>query len=182
MRHSAAKPSFSPNTSRQRHYSHPEALEKAPIHPGIAASGQAAPHADTQTASTSASPIRPGPRPRHQHRNLSIMAPQGEIPLAANVLGTIGTICWCVQLMPQIWRNYRTKSTEGLPPTMMFLWSASGVPFGAYAIAQKFNIPLIVQPQCFCVLCGVSWAQCLIYGRCVETTLMARRETRAYAE
>lgn len=28
------------------------------------------------------------------------MAPQGEIPLAANVLGTIGTICWCVQLVP----------------------------------------------------------------------------------
>lgn len=47
----------------------------------------------------------------------------------------------------------------------MLLWSISGVPFGAYAIAQQFNIPLIVQPQCFGVLCGVSWAQCLIYGR-----------------
>ncbi|RAR10731.1 PQ loop repeat protein [Stemphylium lycopersici] len=47
----------------------------------------------------------------------------------------------------------------------MLLWSISGVPFGVYAIAQQFNIPLIVQPQCFCVLCGVSWAQCLIYGR-----------------
>ncbi|OAL51573.1 PQ loop repeat protein-like protein [Pyrenochaeta sp. DS3sAY3a] len=93
------------------------------------------------------------------------MAPQTSIPPAANVLGTIGTVCWCVQLAPQIWRNYRTKSTEGLPPTMMFLWSLSGVPFGVYAIAQKFNIPLIVQPQCFCVLCGVSWAQCLVYGR-----------------
>ena len=48
---------------------------------------------------------------------------------------------------------------------MMFLWSASGVPFGAYSIAQKFNIPLIVQPQCFMLLCGVSWGQCLYYGR-----------------
>ncbi|KAF2655676.1 PQ loop repeat protein [Lophiostoma macrostomum CBS 122681] len=93
------------------------------------------------------------------------MAPQDSIPLAANVLGTIGTVCWCVQLAPQIWRNYRTKTTEGLPATMMFMWSASGVPFGAYAIAQRFNIPLIVQPQCFCVLCGVSWGQCLYYGR-----------------
>lgn len=26
------------------------------------------------------------------------MAPQGDIPLAANVLGTIGTVFWCVQL------------------------------------------------------------------------------------
>ncbi|CAI6310089.1 unnamed protein product [Periconia digitata] len=93
------------------------------------------------------------------------MAPQGEIPLAANILGTIGTVFWCVQLVPQIIRNYRTKSTEGLPAAMMFLWSVSGVPFGVYAIAQQFNIPLIVQPQCFCALCGVSWAQCIVYGR-----------------
>ncbi|XP_014559617.1 hypothetical protein COCVIDRAFT_24126 [Bipolaris victoriae FI3] len=93
------------------------------------------------------------------------MAPQTSIPLAANVLGTLGTVFWCVQLVPQIWRNYRTKSTVGLPESMMLLWSISSVPFGAYAIAQQFNIPLIVQPQCFGVLCGVSWAQCLIYGR-----------------
>lgn len=93
------------------------------------------------------------------------MAPQNSIPLAANILGTIGTICWCVQLVPQIWRNYRTKSTLGLPAKMMLLWSISGVPFGVYAVVQRFNIPLIIQPQCFCVLCGVSWAQCMVYGR-----------------
>ncbi|KAH7409903.1 PQ loop repeat protein [Phaeosphaeria sp. MPI-PUGE-AT-0046c] len=93
------------------------------------------------------------------------MSPQGSIPVAANVLGTIGTVCWCVQLAPQIWRNYRTKSTEGLPPAMMLIWSISGVPFGVYAVVQRFNIPLIIQPQCFSVLCGVSWAQCLIYAR-----------------
>lgn len=55
------------------------------------------------------------------------MAPQTHIPTSANVLGTIGTICWCVQLVPQIWRNWRTKSTEGLPTTMMFMWCISGV-------------------------------------------------------
>ncbi|KAI4095056.1 MAG: hypothetical protein L6R37_007133 [Teloschistes peruensis] len=43
------------------------------------------------------------------------MAPQTSIPTVANVLGTIGTVLWCVQLVPQVWRNYRTKSTEGLP-------------------------------------------------------------------
>jgi uncharacterized protein with PQ loop repeat len=96
---------------------------------------------------------------------LSTMAPQGSIPVAANVLGTIGTVCWCVQLLPQIWRNFRTKSTEGLPAAMMLIWSISGVPFGVYATAQRFTIPLIVQPQCFCVLCAVSWAQCLVYGK-----------------
>ncbi|KAI1262876.1 PQ loop repeat-domain-containing protein [Xylariaceae sp. FL1019] len=93
------------------------------------------------------------------------MAPQSDIPVSANVLGTIGTILWFTQLLPQIWTNWRTKSTEGLPASMMFLWAVSGVPFGVYAIAQNFNIPIQVQPQAFMTLCLVSWGQCLFYGR-----------------
>jgi len=93
------------------------------------------------------------------------MPAQTSIPVSANVLGTIGTILWCVQLVPQVYRNYRTKSTEGLPATMMFLWALCGVPFGVYAIVQNFNIPIQIQPQCFCALCLLSWAQCLRYGR-----------------
>lgn len=93
------------------------------------------------------------------------MAPQSSIPVAATVLGTIGTILWCIQLVPQIWTNWRTKSTEGLPGTMMFLWAACGVPFGAYSVIQNFNVPIQVQPQCFMGLCLVSWAQVLVYGR-----------------
>ncbi|KAK5209484.1 hypothetical protein LTR99_007754 [Exophiala xenobiotica] len=92
------------------------------------------------------------------------MAPQTSIPPAANVLGTIGTVFWCIQLLPQIYRSYRTKSTEGVPPAMMFLWSASGVPFGAYAIVQNFNIPIQIQPQCFCLFCLVNWGQCMYYS------------------
>ncbi|KAK5560185.1 hypothetical protein LTR46_001935 [Exophiala xenobiotica] len=92
------------------------------------------------------------------------MAPQTSIPPAANVLGTIGTVFWCIQLLPQIYRSYRTKSTEGVPPAMMFLWSASGVPFGAYAIVQNFNIPIQIQPQCFCFFCLVNWGQCMYYS------------------
>lgn len=93
------------------------------------------------------------------------MAPQSSIPVAATVLGTIGTILWCVQLVPQIWTNWRTKSTDGLPGSMMFLWAICGVPFGAYSIVQNFNVPIQVQPQCFMGLCLVSWAQVLVYGR-----------------
>lgn len=93
------------------------------------------------------------------------MPPQPSIPPAATVLGTIGTVLWCVQLVPQVWRNYRTKSTEGLPTAMMFLWACCGAPFGAYAVVQGFNVPIQVQPQVFCLLCLTSWAQCLRYGR-----------------
>lgn len=91
------------------------------------------------------------------------MAPQQSIPVAADVLGTIGTVLWCVQLVPQIWTNWRTKKTDGLPSVMMFLWALCGVPFGVYSIVQNFNIPIQVQPQVFMALCLVSWAQTLVY-------------------
>ncbi|KAH6657136.1 PQ loop repeat-domain-containing protein [Truncatella angustata] len=93
------------------------------------------------------------------------MAPQTDIPVAANVLGTIGTVLWCVQLVPQIWTNWRTKRTEGLPGAMMYLWALCAVPMGAYAIIQNFNIPIQVQPQCFMALCLACWCQILIYSR-----------------
>ena len=44
-------------------------------------------------------------------------------PPAANVLGTIGTVFWCIQLVPQIWYNWKQKKTDGLPGLMMFLWA-----------------------------------------------------------
>lgn len=53
------------------------------------------------------------------------MAPQTHIPPAANVLGTIGTVLWCIQLVPQIWQNWRHKKTEGMPGIMMLLWAIS---------------------------------------------------------
>ena len=34
--------------------------------------------------------------------------------VAANVTGTIGTILWCLQLVPQIWYNYKRKQTDGI--------------------------------------------------------------------
>ncbi|KAI2628084.1 PQ loop repeat-domain-containing protein [Hypomontagnella submonticulosa] len=91
------------------------------------------------------------------------MAPQQDIPVAANVLGTIGTIFWCVQTIPQIWTNWRTKKTDGLPGSMMYLWALCGVPFGTYNIVQRFNYPLQVQAQVFMALCLVNWCQILLY-------------------
>lgn len=72
------------------------------------------------------------------------MAPQSTIPVAATVLGTIGTVLWCVQLLPQIWTNWRSKATDGMPASMMFLWALCAVPFGVYAIVQNFNIPYVI--------------------------------------
>lgn len=82
---------------------------------------------------------------------------------AANILGTIGTVCWCIQLIPQIIHNYRKKNCEGLRPLMLFLWSASGVPFSIYFVSRRSSIPIMVQPQIFTTLCVVTWAQSLYY-------------------
>lgn len=81
-----------------------------------------------------------------------------------NVFGTIGTILWTGQIIPQIWKSYREKSTLGLSPWLMFIWSVSGIFLGTYAIVQNINIPIIIQPQAFGALAAVSFVQCLYYG------------------
>ncbi|ODH52074.1 hypothetical protein GX48_01863 [Paracoccidioides brasiliensis] len=87
-----------------------------------------------------------------------------KIPVAANVLGTIGTVLWCIQLVPQIWHNWRNKRTDGLPASMMFLWALCSVPFGIYMILQQVNIPIQIQPQIFGSLCTICWVQILYYN------------------
>ncbi|KAI5969070.1 HIR3 [Candida margitis] len=83
--------------------------------------------------------------------------------VAENVLGTIGTILWCIQLVPQIIRNFKVKNCQGLPPLMMFLWAASGIPFSIYFIGIDGSIPLRIQPQLFTFFCLVTWIQVLYY-------------------
>ncbi|MCJ1463943.1 hypothetical protein MMC07_002553 [Pseudocyphellaria aurata] len=92
------------------------------------------------------------------------MAPQSYIPPAANVLGTLGTVFWCIQLIPQIWQNWRQKNTDGFPALMMLLWAISAVPFGVYAVVQNFNLPIQIQSQVFGTLSLVTWAQILMYS------------------
>ncbi|KAH9857238.1 PQ loop repeat-domain-containing protein [Lenzites betulinus] len=84
--------------------------------------------------------------------------------VAENVLGTIGTVCWTIQLLPQIWYSYRMKSTEGLSEYLVLTWGIAGAFLGTYAVVQNLNIPLILQPQLFAVLSFVSWAQCQYYS------------------
>ncbi|KAG8821622.1 hypothetical protein FRB91_005033 [Serendipita sp. 411] len=80
-----------------------------------------------------------------------------------NVFGTIGTVLWTGQIIPQIWKSYREKTTVGLSPWLMLIWSVSGIFLGIYAIVQNINIPIIVQPQVFSTLAAISWVQCLYY-------------------
>ncbi|KAJ7464404.1 PQ loop repeat-domain-containing protein [Mycena latifolia] len=84
--------------------------------------------------------------------------------VAENVLATIGTVCWTVQMIPQLWKSWREKSTEGLSPWLMLVWGIAAAFLGAYTLLLDLNIPLILQPQCFGVLSLISWGQCQYYG------------------
>ncbi|KAI0037204.1 PQ loop repeat-domain-containing protein [Vararia minispora EC-137] len=84
--------------------------------------------------------------------------------VAENVFGTLGVLCWTVQLVPQIWKSYHSKSTKGLAPILVLFWGLAGIPLGIYNVVQNVNVPLIVQPQLFGFLCLLSWAQCQYYG------------------
>jgi len=83
--------------------------------------------------------------------------------LAENICGTIGTVLWSGQIIPQIYKTHREKTSAGLSPYLMFIWAVSAAFLGVYAIVQDINIPLIVQPQAFGSLAALSWVQCLYY-------------------
>ncbi|CAE6470783.1 unnamed protein product [Rhizoctonia solani] len=83
---------------------------------------------------------------------------------AENILATIGTVLWTAQLVPQVVKSYRDKSTEGLSPWLMFIWALSAWFLGVYAIVQNISIPIILQPQLFGALAALSWIQCIYYG------------------
>ncbi|KAF2800581.1 hypothetical protein K505DRAFT_331559 [Melanomma pulvis-pyrius CBS 109.77] len=88
-----------------------------------------------------------------------------DVPVAANVLGTLGAVCWSVQLIPQIVINWRRHNAIGLQPTMMMLWAWAGVPLGVYNVVEEYNIALQVQPQLLTFLSLVTWIQCFYYER-----------------
>lgn len=86
-------------------------------------------------------------------------------PTIATAFGTLGATCWCIQLLPQIYRNWHRHDTEGLSSSFMMLWACAGVPLGVYNISSNFNIALQVQPQILASLSLTTWAQCLYYRR-----------------
>ncbi|CAE6456909.1 unnamed protein product [Rhizoctonia solani] len=79
--------------------------------------------------------------------------------VAENILATIGTVLWTAQLVPQVVKSFREKSTEGLSPWLMFIWALSAWFLGVYAIVQNISIPIILQPQLFGALAALSWIQ-----------------------
>ncbi|GAC77265.1 predicted membrane protein [Moesziomyces antarcticus T-34] len=81
-----------------------------------------------------------------------------------SVLGTIGTVFWAFQLVPQIIKSHRRKDTDGLSAWLLLIWVAGSIPQGTYLVVQNINIPLIVQPQLFSTFAIIAMAQCWHYS------------------
>ncbi|KAK7513424.1 uncharacterized protein IWZ02DRAFT_493727 [Phyllosticta citriasiana] len=115
------------------------------------------------------------------------MAPQENVPKSAEILGVSGctnlpskadssqsagafnTDSSLVQIefaaqKSRIWSNWRSKDTDGFEAIFPLLWAIAAVPFGVYNIAQNFNIGVQIQPQIFCALSYICWAQCKYYN------------------
>jgi uncharacterized protein with PQ loop repeat len=97
-----------------------------------------------------------------------------------NALGTIGAVLWTIQILPQIVKSYRSKSTLGLSAglpsnsaaqvhsntlTPRSIWAIASWFLGSYIVVQRLSIPLQIQPQLFGSLAAVSVAQCLYYDK-----------------
>ena len=83
----------------------------------------------------------------------------------STIFGTAGAACWSIQLIPQIYLNYRLHSAAGLSAAFMILWACAGIPLGVYNIAANLGIALMVQPQILTTLSLITLGQCFYYER-----------------
>ncbi|KAF2153600.1 PQ-loop-domain-containing protein [Myriangium duriaei CBS 260.36] len=84
-------------------------------------------------------------------------------PAVSNIFGTLGAVLWSIQLLPQIFLNWRRHNAAGLSPSFMLLWAFAGIPLGAYNIVSGFSIALQIQPQILITLSLLTWSQCQYY-------------------
>ncbi|KAI8820273.1 uncharacterized protein EV422DRAFT_532246 [Fimicolochytrium jonesii] len=82
---------------------------------------------------------------------------------AAVVVGYAALVFWSFQLLPQVLKSFRAKSTGGLSATMMFLWAIWTPFFAAYALYSGLKLPLIIQPNLFGFFAAVCFVQVLHY-------------------
>ncbi|KAG2181703.1 hypothetical protein INT44_008518, partial [Umbelopsis vinacea] len=77
----------------------------------------------------------------------------------------VGLVFWSFQLAPQVWKNWKLKSTEGLSTPMMIIWALSGIFLGNYNIGANLAVPLWIQPQIFAVIAYICALQTMYYQR-----------------
>ena len=81
------------------------------------------------------------------------------------IFGYLAIILWSLQLAPQAWLSFRTKSTEGVSSLCMLLWTWSAPWLGVLTLYQMVSIPIVIQPHVFGALALVCFLETLYYGK-----------------
>lgn len=96
------------------------------------------------------------------------MAPPPPIIIDAQVVsgitGSISIACWIIVFAPQIYENFRRKSSEGLSLMFIILWLAGDVFNVLGAVLQGVLPTMIILAVYYTLADVVLLVQCLIYG------------------
>ncbi|CAG8557038.1 526_t:CDS:2 [Ambispora leptoticha] len=94
----------------------------------------------------------------------SLISSNHENSILENLFGYVGTTFFSMELLPQVYKNWKGKNTKGLSATTFLLWVISSFLFGTYTIGVSLSIPIILQPQVSGLLCLVCLMQCRYYS------------------
>ncbi|QEO21572.1 hypothetical_protein [Candidozyma auris] len=96
------------------------------------------------------------------------MGPPPPIVIDAQVIsgitGSISIACWIIVFAPQIYENFRRKSSEGLSMMFIILWLAGDVFNVLGAVLQGVLPTMIILAIYYTLADIVLWVQCIIYG------------------
>ena len=66
-----------------------------------------------------------------------------------NIFATISLICWSIHLVPQVWLNFKRKSTAGMSVEMVGCWYTGSMLLNPFGLYRELAIPLIIQSHTF---------------------------------
>ncbi|KAI9599381.1 hypothetical protein BDF19DRAFT_381383, partial [Syncephalis fuscata] len=84
-------------------------------------------------------------------------------------LGSLALLFWSFQLVPQIWKMYKERSSKGVSSLMMLIWIAGCAFYASYAVALDLAVTLIIEPQAVLLFALVCYAQCIYYEKQLTT-------------
>ncbi|PVH16941.1 uncharacterized protein CXQ87_004499 [Candidozyma duobushaemuli] len=96
------------------------------------------------------------------------MAPPPPIVIDAQAIsgitGSISIACWIIVFAPQIYENFRRKSSEGLSMMFIILWLAGDIFNVLGAVLQGVLPTMIILAIYYTLADIVLWVQCIMYG------------------
>lgn len=83
----------------------------------------------------------------------------------SEIAGSISIACWVVVFVPQIYENFRRKSSEGLSLLFIILWLIGDIFNVAGAIMQHLLPTMIILAAYYTIADIILWFQCIWYNK-----------------